>query len=175
MGKRVRIQLDVSQDQAVMLDRLASMLSVRSRSDLLHEALATFIAVMTEIMNGRRVVAADPAEVERLQRVREFVVPAALPYAQDRVYEFLVRRPHPWRKQLYLKGRNMTVGQLVAVMNANRWTPETVAEEYDLPVPQVREALVYYSAHRDLVDAELREEAQMLRTRVKSKRTTLAP
>ena len=33
----------------------------------------------------------------------------------------LVRRPHPWRSQLYLRGRNMTVRQLVGTVKANRF------------------------------------------------------
>ena len=74
-------------------------------------------------------------------------------------YRYLVVRPHPWRRQLYLKGRNMTVGQLVATMGANDLSPEEAAEDMDLPLEQVREALTYYDLHRDLVDLELREEA----------------
>lgn len=74
-------------------------------------------------------------------------------------YRYLVARPHPWRRQLYLKGRNMTVGQVVATMQANALSPEEAAEDMDLPVAQVREALIYYDLHHDLVDLELREEA----------------
>jgi uncharacterized protein (DUF433 family) len=74
------------------------------------------------------------------------------------VYEYLEARSHPWRRQLYLRGRNMTVGQLVATMNANRLSPEEAAEDMDLPLAQVQEALAYYEAHSDLVNSELREE-----------------
>src|SRR5262245_64724872 len=34
-------------------------------------------------------------------------------------WKHLVGRPHPWRKQLYLRGRNMTARQLVGGMRAN--------------------------------------------------------
>ncbi len=76
----------------------------------------------------------------------------------QRAYEHLVARPHPWRKQLYLQGRNMTVGQLVATMRANKLSPEEAAEDFSLPLAQIKEALAYYEAHSDLVNAELREE-----------------
>ncbi|MBN1874748.1 MAG: hypothetical protein JXA33_11000 [Anaerolineae bacterium] len=78
-------------------------------------------------------------------------------------YYYLVARP--WRRQLYLKGRNMTVGQVVATMQANALSPEEAAEDMDLPVAQVREALAYYDLHRDLVNLELREEATRVRER----------
>ncbi len=78
-------------------------------------------------------------------------------------YEHLVARPHPWRKQLYLQGRNMTVGQLVATMRANKLSIEEAAEDFSLPIAQVEEALAYYEAHSDLVNAELHEEKRYLR------------
>lgn len=78
------------------------------------------------------------------------------------IYQYLVTRPHPWRRQLYLKGRNMTVGQLISTMQANHLTPEETADDLELPVEQVKEALAYYELHRDLVETEAREEAARL-------------
>ena len=77
-------------------------------------------------------------------------------------YEHLVARPHLWRQQLYLQGRNITVGQLVATMRANKLSPEEAAEDFSLPLAQVKEALAYYEEHSDLVNAELREERRYL-------------
>jgi uncharacterized protein (DUF433 family) len=80
-------------------------------------------------------------------------------------WRFLVARSHSWRRQLWLKGRNMTVGQLVATVHAEEMTPEEAAERLDLPLEQVREALAYYEVERDLVDAEFREEKRRLQER----------
>ena len=57
----------------------------------------------------------------------------------------------------------MTVGQMVATMNANHWTADETADQLDLPAEQVSEALRYYAKHRELVDAELREETRQIR------------
>jgi hypothetical protein len=38
-------------------------------------------------------------------------------------WQYLVRRQHPWRQQLYVKGRNLTARQLVGSMKANRIEP----------------------------------------------------
>ena len=38
-------------------------------------------------------------------------------------WQYLVARPHSWRKQLTIKGRNMSVGQLVSTVRANQPKP----------------------------------------------------
>jgi uncharacterized protein (DUF433 family) len=56
---------------------------------------------------------------------------------------FLVARPHRWRRQLCIKGRNMTVGQLVSTVRANRYSPEKASDELELPRAAIEEALAY--------------------------------
>jgi uncharacterized protein (DUF433 family) len=73
-------------------------------------------------------------------------------------YRYLVRVPHRWRKQLMIKGRRITVGNLVTAMQANELDAETAAYEYDLPVEAVREALDNYASDRQLIESELAEE-----------------
>jgi uncharacterized protein (DUF433 family) len=78
-------------------------------------------------------------------------------------YRYLEPRPHSWRKQLWIKGRNMTVWQLLCWMWANKMTPEDVAQGFDLPVDAVYEALDYYAKHRELLESEAEEEERRLR------------
>lgn len=73
-------------------------------------------------------------------------------------WKHLVRRRHPWRKQLYVKGRNMTARQLVGAMVANRMTEQETADDYGLPVEVVREALVYVEQDKELIAAEAETE-----------------
>lgn len=58
-------------------------------------------------------------------------------------WKHLVVRGHPWRKQLYIKGRNMTVRHLIGSVIANQLTEEEGAKDHDLPVEAIREALAY--------------------------------
>src|SRR3974377_905487 len=39
-------------------------------------------------------------------------------------WQYLIARPHRWRGQMSITGRNMTVGQFVSTVRANRYTPE---------------------------------------------------
>ena len=158
-----RIQVDVSDEQMRLMDGLIQRLHLRSRAELWREAYATFLWVVNELLSGRRVVSLDAETLAGIDRYKELnlatVQPAIFEY-----YRYLVARPHPWRRQLCLKGRNMTVGQLVATMKANHLSPEEAAEDLNLPLEQVYEALLYYDLHRDLVEVELREEANRVVT-----------
>src|SRR5216117_1887027 len=77
-------------------------------------------------------------------------------------WQYLIARPHRWRRQLSIKGRNMTVGQLVSTVRANRLTPEAAAADLDLPVEAIQEALAYYEANRALIQLEAAEERRWL-------------
>ncbi len=74
----------------------------------------------------------------------------------------LVRRRHSWRKQLYVKGRNMTARQLVGWMTANRFDEQQAAADFHLPVEAVREAIAYVSQSQDLLEIETEIERLML-------------
>jgi len=77
-------------------------------------------------------------------------------------YSHLVERPQSWRRQLYLQGRNMSVGQLVATMRANGLSAQEEAADLHIPIAHIQEALSYYELHHDLIDAELREDRRYL-------------
>jgi uncharacterized protein (DUF433 family) len=80
-------------------------------------------------------------------------------------WQYLIARPHRWRRQLSIKGRNLTVGQLVSTVRANGYTAEQASEELELPVAAVHEALRYYAENRPLIELEAAEERRRLAQR----------
>ena len=84
------------------------------------------------------------------------------PGEDDLRYRYLVTRSKKGRKQAYLKGRNMSVGQLIYTMRANDLSVEEAASDFDLPVAQVREAQAYYQVNRERVEADVEEEKRVL-------------
>jgi uncharacterized protein (DUF433 family) len=156
-----REKLELTPEQARILDLVATRLGGRSRSDLLQDALGMLLWHVQETQRGRKVVSVVPKEAEQLEHAVELARPVATLSSPD-LYEYLVARPHRWRRQLGLKGRNMSVGQLVASMNVENMTAQEGAERYELPLAQVQEALVYYEANKDLIEAEFREEKRIL-------------
>jgi uncharacterized protein (DUF433 family) len=83
----------------------------------------------------------------------------------EKRWRYLIARPHRWRKQLSLKGRNLTVGQLVSTMKANNLTAEQASVNLDLPREAVEEALAYYEENRTLIEEEADAERRWLKER----------
>lgn len=100
---------------------------------------------------------------DRLRRLEERLNRKDMREAAVHPWQYLVRRQHPWRKQLYIKGRNMTARQLVGSMKANQLNEEAAAADYRLPVEAVREALAYVEKNRELLETEAEIERLMLK------------
>jgi len=99
----------------------------------------------------------------RLRRLEERIDRREMREAAVEPWQHLVRRQHPWRQQLYVKGRNMTARQLVGSMKANQLDEAAAAADYHLPVEAVREALAYVESNRELLETEAEIERLMLK------------
>ncbi len=76
-------------------------------------------------------------------------------------YQWLEPKPSKrFTKQLGIKGRNMIVWNLVADIVVDDADPAKVAKDYRLPLEAVHEALEYYYANKEWIDAEVNEEAR---------------
>src|SRR5262249_42804490 len=100
--------------------------------------------------------------LSRVQRLEEQIVPLA---AQTARWRYLVARPHPWRRQLAIKGRNLTVGQLMSTIRANRLSPEQACQGLELPLEAIHEAITYCTENRALIELEAAEERRRLSER----------
>ncbi len=99
----------------------------------------------------------------RLRRLEERIARREPREAAVEPWQHLVRRPHPWRRQLYVKGRNMTARQLVGSMKANQLGEAAAAADYRLLVEAVREALAYVEGNKELLETEAEIERLMLK------------
>ena len=96
-----------------------------------------------------------PSEIKEMRReMRETPVEP---------WKHLVRRAHPWRKQLYVRGRNLTARQLVGGIKANKFNEEQATANYQLPGEAIREALAYVEKNEELLKTEAEIERLMLK------------
>jgi uncharacterized protein (DUF433 family) len=86
-------------------------------------------------------------------------------------WQYLEKRPHPWRQQLYLKGRRVKASVIYSDMMINQETLEAAAENWDLPLAAIQEVIEYCQTHLKLLQKEAREE----RRRLEEKGISLEP
>ncbi|WP_293143186.1 MULTISPECIES: hypothetical protein [unclassified Microcoleus] len=77
-------------------------------------------------------------------------------------WQYLIARPHPWRKQLYIKGRKLLASTIWRDMTANRMSPEQAAENWDLPLSAIYEVIDYCQNNQQLLKLEADEERYRL-------------
>jgi hypothetical protein len=100
---------------------------------------------------------------DRLRRLEERIDRREMRETVVQPWQYLVRRQHPWRQQLYVKGRSLTARHLVGSMKANQLDEAATAADYCLPIEAVREALAYVEKNRDLLETEAEIERLMLK------------
>ncbi len=77
-------------------------------------------------------------------------------------WRYLVARRHPWRRQLFVKGRNMTVRQLIGTVKVENWNDQQAAQALDLTKDAIREARRYAEMNQELLAAEAEYERLVL-------------
>ncbi len=77
-------------------------------------------------------------------------------------WQYIEQRPNSWRKQLYLKGRKLSAQTVWLDMLVNDDTPEEAADNWDLPLAAIEEAICYCETHRELLQQEAEEERRYL-------------
>jgi uncharacterized protein (DUF433 family) len=77
-------------------------------------------------------------------------------------WQYLIARPHPWRKQLYIKGRKLLASTIWRDMTANQMSPEQAAENWNLPLSAIYEAIDYCQNHQEILKLEADEERYRL-------------
>jgi uncharacterized protein (DUF433 family) len=77
-------------------------------------------------------------------------------------WQYLEKRPHAWRQQLYFKERRLRPFNVWITMQIEQMSPEEAASEWDLPIAAIKEAIAYCEANRELLDREAESERQYL-------------
>jgi hypothetical protein len=98
-------------------------------------------------------------ELARIQGYRAEDAPKELP-AEG--WTYLVARRHPWRRQLFVKGRNLTVRQLIGTVKVENWNDQQAAQALDLAEEAIREARRYAEMKQELLAAEAEYERLVL-------------
>ena len=153
--RRRRLSVDLPADTEMAVRTLADRYFRGVASDAIRAALSFLTWTAGERDRGRRIIAVSGEDLP--SRYAEPVLPELTGPGDD--WTWLVRRPHAWRRQPYIKGTRLVAGDLARTIEVEGWTVDRAAGEYDLPRDAILEAQGYLVGHRDLVFAEERENA----------------
>ena len=104
--------------------------------------------------------------VSRVENEDTERVAATLQLAQSQVevdgWQYLAKRNHPWRKQLYIKGQKLLASTVWQDMITNGMSVEEAADNWDLPLDAINEVIRYCESYRDLLKLEAEKGAYKL-------------
>jgi hypothetical protein len=149
-----RQNFNITSEQEAEINWLKDALSASSAKDVIMLGVRVLGIVASEARRGRRLCFADAGGAHVT-----LVIPELEPASRGE-WTYLVERPHPWRRQLYVKGRRVSAFTIWSDLVANGMTPDQAAANWDLPVAAIEEAVRYCEANKPLLEMEAEEERQ---------------
>ena len=151
-----RQNFNTTPEQEAELTRLRQVLDASSVKDAILRAARVVALLAQEQGKGQTLYlrSADGA-------MTRLLIPE-LEGAQGAEWTYLVARPHEWRRQLYIKGKKLLASTVWADMQANGMDAEEAADNWNLPIEAVREAVRYCEDHLPLLRMEAEEEQKRL-------------
>ncbi len=159
-----RQNFNITPEQEAQLDWLKEALGAPSTKEAVLRAVSVTVALKNSLQPGYELFLHTPQGPVRL------LIPDLEPNPGVH-WQYLVEHAHPWRKQLYVKGRKLRAFTVWRDMIANKLSLEEAAENFDLPLDAISEIVQYCESHQDLLNMEADEE----RLRLEEKGVSLEP
>lgn len=152
-----RANFDLSPEQEELLAQLRARLAASSTKEAVLRAAQLTTLLLDEVHDGNRLfIGKSPTSSVRL------VIPELEARAHGQ-WRWLVERPHPWRRQLWVKGRKLLASAVWLDALTNGMGPREAAENWDLPLEACEEIFAYCETNTALLKAEANEERQRLK------------
>lgn len=152
-----RENFDVSPEQQADIETLQAVLNTNSKKEAVLLAVQLTLHIAAEAKKGNQFFVGHPGEA--LQRL----IMLGIERPELKGWTYLVEHAHPWKKQLYIKGRKLPAAVVWSEMHVNKLSIEDAVENWDLPKEVILEVLQYCEAHKTLLEMEAAEEERLLR------------
>jgi len=151
-----RANFEITPDQEARLSALKELFQASSLKDAILRTSTVMLVLARELATGKHLYVG-----ERVDTAERLILPEL--EALEGGWRWLVARPHPWRRQLWVKGRKLLASQVWSDMNSNRLTTSQAAEDWDLPAEAIEEIIRYCEKNAALIALEADEERRRLR------------
>ncbi len=157
-GETKRQNFNVSPEQEAQIEWLRVAMGVTTTKETILRSISVMTVLHNYLQQGYQIRLITPTEQIHL------VVPE-LESAPQSTWQYLVSRPHPWRRQLYIKGQRLLASTVWLDMELNNLSLEEAAENFALPIAAIDEIIRYCEANRELIKMEADEERYRLEHR----------
>ena len=151
VGATKRLNLDISPEQEEELAWLREALSASTNKDTVLRAIRVLGVLSREARRGARIYLQLPDGTTERLLLPELESP-------EPEWKWLTSRNHSWRRQKFIKGRKLPAAVVWRSMLANGESAEEAAEDWELTVEAVLEAVSWCEANQELIAAEAAEE-----------------
>lgn len=152
-----RENFDVTPEQESNIDCLQTFLNAATRKDTLLIAVDIALKLVKELRNGKTLFLGNEAN-DKLTKL--LLLGINSPTIGN--WKYLVEHSHPWKKQLYVKGRKLPAASVWIGMKVNKLNAEEAAENWDLPIEAIHEIIRYCEDNKNLLEMEANEEMRLL-------------
>lgn len=160
MGKMKELKrenFDVSPEQQAEIETLQALTGAPSKKDAVLLAVHLALYLASEARKGNQLFVGDPSKQDLTRLVMLGIDKPISPK-----WLYLVEQSHPWKRQLFVKGRKLPASAVWSTMFANKLSIEESAENWDLPVDAVREIIEYCESNKYLLEMEAAEELRRM-------------
>jgi hypothetical protein len=151
-----RQNFNITPEQEAEIAWLRDAIGASSAKEAILRAVRVLALLVDEARQGRALYLGTKSG-----RLTELLIPEIASIGSGG-WKYLVARPHPWRRQLFVKGRKLRAFTVWMDMQANRMSPEDAVENWDLPLEAIEEIIRYCESHKELLEMEADEERRRL-------------
>jgi hypothetical protein len=141
-----RENFDVSPEQQAEIETLQAVLNTNSKKEAVLLAVQLTLHIAAEAKKGNQFFIGLPGGA--LQRL----VMLGIERPELKGWTYLVEHAHPWKKQLYVKGRKLPAAVVWSEMLVNQLSIEDAVENWDLPKEVIFEIVQYCESNKALIE-----------------------
>jgi len=150
-----RQNFNITPEQEAKLNWLRDAIAAPNTKETILRSIDLMVTLKRHMRPGTQLFLHTPEG-----QVRLLIPELESPPTGDWLY--LVERPHPWRRQFYIKGRKLLASTVWQDIIVNQMSIEEAADNWNLPLAAIEEAVRYCESHQELLKLEAEEERYRL-------------
>ncbi len=148
-----RQNFNITPEQEAEIAYLKEMINASTTKDAILSAVRFYSVMAARVKEGQEIYITDK-QTNQMERV---VIPDMEALKQPQ-YRYLVAHSHPWRRQLFVKGRRLPAASVYKDYLVEHRTPAQLANDWSLPLEAVTECIMYCKENQALLEMEAQED-----------------